>query len=217
MTFSRSISLLVTTLCVIHSVSSVPRGSSLSSLNRRQSGLPNAPQCNSTCAAVDPILENSCSPAQCCTTTFLGDYFNCLKCVGEATNAKMADWAMAQADLDDLTVACSKEGFTGLPELTLPTQNPNRTLSTVSGSQSSSHSLSQITIATPSNVPTPSNTHLQNTVTALPSTTSAPTTQQQTASLPNPTTSTSAAMPHNGGFGLTVGLLGVLVSAWAMI
>ncbi|KAJ6516385.1 hypothetical protein C8R45DRAFT_242853 [Mycena sanguinolenta] len=217
MTSLRSISLLVWTLSAIRSVSGIPGsvGSRLRlgvALNRRQD-LPNAPQCNSTCDPVDDIIAtNSCPPSECCMPIFQADYFGCLKCVGEATNATTADWAMAQSDVDALTVACSKEGFS-LPELTLPTQNPNRTLATVSvGSQSSSRSLSQITISTlpSSSSLAPSNTNPQKTVTALSSQPSA--TEPSTASSPGPTTSTSAAMPHTSGFGLMIGLLGVVVA-----
>ena len=65
-----------------------------------------------------------------------------------------------------LTVACSQEGFS-LPELTLPGQNPNRTLSTVSGAHISTRSFSQITLsATPGTPPAP--TISQMTVTSVP-------------------------------------------------
>ncbi|KAJ7265902.1 hypothetical protein B0H12DRAFT_175720 [Mycena haematopus] len=221
MTFLRSISLLVWTLPAIHGVAGIPRivGSSIHpglALNRRQSS-PNAPQCDSTCVPVETVIQNSCPPSECCTQIFQEEYFDCLKCEGEASNATMADWAVAQGDVDGLTIACSHEGFP-LPELTLPTQNPNRTLATVSsGGQTSSGSfLSQITISTlpGSSGLAPSNTIPQQTVTALSSQPSA--TQPSTAP-PAPTTSPSAAMPRTGGFGLMIGLLGVVVAIWTVV
>lgn len=48
-------------------------------------------------------------------------------CVGTALNA--TDYTQAQADLDQLIVSCYDYGYT-LQELTLPGQNPSRTLST---------------------------------------------------------------------------------------
>ncbi|KAF7354884.1 hypothetical protein MSAN_01402900 [Mycena sanguinolenta] len=215
MTSLRSISLIVWTLSAIRSVSGIHFGLAL---NRRQD-LPNAPQCDSTCDPVEDIISTgSCPPSECCTELFQADYFDCLKCVGEATNATMADWTVAQNDVDALTVACSKEGFP-LPELTLPTQNPNRTLATVSaGSQSSSHPLSQITISTLSSgsSQTPANTISQKTVTALSSQPSA-TQPPSTASAPGPTNSPSAAMAPASGFGLMFGLLGMVVASLAVV
>ncbi|KAJ7929112.1 hypothetical protein B0H13DRAFT_2181578 [Mycena leptocephala] len=179
MTPLRFVSLAVWTLSAVHSVTSIPRLAGFSprlalALNSRQSGLPAVPpQCVSTCEPVNTILEtNSCPPAECCTKSFQSEYFGCLKCVGLAANVTNAEWAQAQTLVDALTVACSIEGFT-LPELTLPGQNPNRTLSTVSGSHTSKASaISQITLtALPSSL-APSTIISQKTVTEVPTPTS---------------------------------------------
>ncbi|KAK7048335.1 hypothetical protein R3P38DRAFT_2868739 [Favolaschia claudopus] len=205
---------LATPLFALHltSVSAVPQYANgpfrlgLAGARNRRADLPNAPQCETTCDPVEDILATmSCPPSQCCTPLFQSSYFNCLKCVGTATNATKADWAVAQADVDGLTIACSVQGFT-LPELTLPTQDPNRTLSTASGSRSAS--FSQITISSLS-VPSgaPPTTRSQQTVTEL-SSSSQPPVQQSTANPPAPTTSQSGAVSHlRVEFVATMGIL----------
>jgi len=223
MTPLRFISLAVWTLSAVHSVTSIPRLAGFSprlalALNSRQSGLPEVPpQCVSTCDPVNTILEtNSCPPAECCTKSFQSEYFGCLKCVGLAANVTNAEWAQPQALVDGLTVACSIEGFT-LPELTFPGQNPNRTLSTVSGSHTSKASaISQITIsALPSSL-APSTTISQKTVTEVPTPTSPSSTGPSTQS-PSPPTNTNAAIPPSRGLDIAVGLVAVIVSALTMI
>ncbi|KAJ7087296.1 hypothetical protein B0H15DRAFT_306794 [Mycena belliarum] len=148
---------------------------------------------------------------------FQGSYFECLKCVGIATNATTADFVQAQSLVDGLTVACSKEGFT-LPELTFPGQNPNRTLATVSASQTSVQTTSQITISTlpppGSSSPTGSptiGTISQKTVSELP------TTAAQAASstgTPAPTTSPNAAYRQ---VSLDTRMLGFIVAGWMVL
>ncbi|KAJ7895992.1 hypothetical protein B0H14DRAFT_2679927 [Mycena olivaceomarginata] len=106
MTFLRSISLVGWTLSTIHSASGIPRlaGSGVRlglALNSRQAGLPNAPQCDSTCDPIGTILgAGSCPPTECCMPSFQSGYFDCVKCVGLATNATTADWVVAQNDVD---------------------------------------------------------------------------------------------------------------------
>ncbi|KAJ7499419.1 hypothetical protein FB451DRAFT_1549047 [Mycena latifolia] len=222
----RSLCLILGTLSAVHTVatSSIPWPAGRSSLRlglaaalgSRQNDIPNVPpQCTSTCDPVTTILETkSCPPATCCMGLFQSDYFNCLECVGVAENATASDFAQAQALVDGLTVACSIEGFP-LPELTLPGQNPNRTLATLSGSQTSMKATqSQITItalsATASSV-SPSPTISQKTVTALPTSDSVP----SSTPAPAPTTTTGAAVQHNVRF--STGLLCLIVAGWMML
>ncbi|KAJ7477226.1 hypothetical protein B0H11DRAFT_2030314 [Mycena galericulata] len=176
MTLLRSICLIAGTLSAVHTAASVPRpggsGFRRLSLNRRQNDdLP--PQCDTTCDPINTLLASQAcdtDPAQCCTTSFQSGYFSCLECVGFADNVTAAGFAVAQTTLDNLTILCSEDGF-ALPELTLPGQNPNRTLATASAGSSPSSSrpaFSQVTIsALPSSTPaTP--TVSQKTVTAPP-------------------------------------------------
>ncbi|KAJ7163819.1 hypothetical protein C8R43DRAFT_254633 [Mycena crocata] len=190
MTLSQSVCFMIGALSAVHTVAGVPWPSKssprhgLGVFNSRQAGgnpvVP--PQCASTCDPINTILEtNTCPPATCCSDLFQSGYFNCLKCVGLAANATVAEFAQAQTLLDGLTVACSKEGFS-LPELTLPGQNSSRTLSTVSSGGRVSTTLSQITIS------------------ALPSLTSGtpmPILSQKTVTAPTfeSTTSTGPAAP----------------------
>ncbi|KAJ7179613.1 hypothetical protein C8R46DRAFT_1074265 [Mycena filopes] len=169
----------------------------------RQIDIPSPPQCDSSCDPINTIAQ--------------GGYFDCLKCVGVADNATTADFAIAQTDLDDFTVACSKVGF-ALPELTLPGQNPNRTLATApvsgSGSPSSAKSVSQITIATlPSDIlsnPPPSSTLSQKTVTSVPL-------QSPTSSPAGPTTTPNTAVHAFEGLGMAVGFLVAVVTTACMM
>ncbi|KAJ7666523.1 hypothetical protein B0H17DRAFT_1089568 [Mycena rosella] len=216
----RSICLIIGALAAVHTVASTPQPVGRSSrprlgpaFDKRQSDIDVPPQCTSTCDPVISILEGqSCAPSLCCTTLFQHDYFLCLNCTGTAENATTADFAMAQSLVDALTVVCSKAGFP-LPELTFPGQNPNRTLSTLSGSQTSAKQ-SQITVSVPPSTLPPTSTHSQITITNLPSTT--PTNPSATFSFTTlgPTTSTGAAVHHTVTFGM--GLLSLVVG-WMML
>ncbi|KAJ7367805.1 hypothetical protein DFH08DRAFT_6094 [Mycena albidolilacea] len=82
--------------------------------------------CQVGCAPFAPFFGGeSCPVTQCCSTLFEAGYFECFKCVGTSTNA--TDFSVAQEYVDVLMTSCIAEGFT-LPVLTLPGQNPNRTL-----------------------------------------------------------------------------------------
>ncbi|KAJ6516386.1 hypothetical protein C8R45DRAFT_1087461 [Mycena sanguinolenta] len=212
MTLSRSLPFAVWTLSVIRSASSIPwtAGSSPHfglALHKRQSGIPPVPsQCASTCDPVNVILQtDTCPPSTCCTTSFQMAYFQCLECVFAAANATTAAYAQGQTVLDNITVSCFADGFP-LPELTLPGQNPNRSLSTSLGTQSSVKSNSQITVSTLSASPT---TMPQRTVTALSTQPSA--TQPSSTSPSNPTTSPNAAMSHSGRFDTVIGLISAML------
>ncbi|KAF8211628.1 hypothetical protein K438DRAFT_1807624 [Mycena galopus ATCC 62051] len=209
MTPSRSLSFAfwaLWTLSAARSASSIPWPSprSLLALSRRQSGIPPVPpQCATICDPVNTILEtNTCTPSECCTTSFETNYFSCITCVLGAANATNSSYTLAQGSLDTIVVDCAAEGIT-LPELTLPGQNPNRTLPSLSLSGSLS---------------LPKTNSQQITITALPSL-STPAASQQTFTAP-PTSSTGPATPTtnaavhcSGRLGVAVGLLSAI---WAM-
>ncbi|KAJ7229142.1 hypothetical protein GGX14DRAFT_344859 [Mycena pura] len=182
-------------------------------LTRRQNGVSDVPpQCVSDCDPINSILAtNTCPPAECCTPQFEMGYFSCLKCVGLADNVTTAEFAQAQGLVDALDIACSKLGF-ALPKLTLPGQNPNRTVATVSVSASgsgrpSASSKMQITLsAPPSFSPSatmPISTMPQVTVTEIPS----------TVALPSPATPTTNSAMTRCAQGQ---LLIVLVTGWML-
>ncbi|KAJ6516393.1 hypothetical protein C8R45DRAFT_243268 [Mycena sanguinolenta] len=82
--------------------------------------------CQDGCSPFQPFLTGAtCPAAQCCTTAFDIGYADCFTCVGNATGA--TDFTIAQEYVDVLITSCLTEGFT-IPVLTLPGQNPNRTL-----------------------------------------------------------------------------------------
>ncbi|KAG1753230.1 hypothetical protein EDB19DRAFT_817660 [Suillus lakei] len=100
------------------------RALSSPSYKRQSSSVPS--QCTSICDPVNNEVNAGCPITACCTQSFETSYYNCLLCVGTAVNA--TDYTQAQADLDQLYVSCSDYGYS-LQELTLPGQNPSRTLS----------------------------------------------------------------------------------------
>ncbi|KAK7061295.1 hypothetical protein R3P38DRAFT_2828688 [Favolaschia claudopus] len=82
--------------------------------------------CQTGCAPFQPFLTGqNCSTASCCSPAFEQGYFDCFMCVG--TNSNATDFSIAQEFVDVLITACRSVG-SDLPVLTLPGQNPNRTL-----------------------------------------------------------------------------------------
>lgn len=102
------------------------RALSTASYKRQSSGYVPS-QCTSICDPVNNEVNAGCPITVCCAQSFETSYYNCLMCVGTALNA--TDYTQAQVDLDQLFVSCYDFGYT-LQELTLPGQNPSRTLST---------------------------------------------------------------------------------------
>ncbi|KAF7313431.1 hypothetical protein HMN09_00499000 [Mycena chlorophos] len=90
-------------------------------------GLTDIPStCSTDCAPFEPFLDGqTCPVTQCCSGAFETAYGDCFKCVGVAINA--TDYTLAQEYVDVVNTACAAEGYT-LPVVTLPGQNPNRTL-----------------------------------------------------------------------------------------
>ncbi|KAK7053905.1 hypothetical protein R3P38DRAFT_2853112 [Favolaschia claudopus] len=82
--------------------------------------------CQTGCAPFQPFLTGqNCSTTSCCSPAFEQGYFDCFMCVGTGSNA--TDFSIAQEYVDVLITACRSVGA-DLPVLTLPGQNPNRTL-----------------------------------------------------------------------------------------
>ncbi|KAJ7265907.1 hypothetical protein B0H12DRAFT_1100073, partial [Mycena haematopus] len=166
--------------------------------------------CQADCAPFAPFLNGATCPAtDCCSPAFDFGYADCFACVGNATHA--TDFSIAQEYVDVLITSCLAEGFT-LPVLTLPGQNPNRTLFSAlppgasaipvfpaegSGSFSTppqSHSLLQ------------SGAVSQSTVTAPPTSSSAPTSSPS----PSSTAPPSAGVRVRSGPYVGVGFVAVL-------
>jgi len=124
--------------------------------------------------------------------------------VGLADNATVADFAQAQALVDNFTIECTQHGFP-LPELTLPGQNSSRTLATAS--QTSVKTVSQITVSAASISLLPTPTFSQMTVTSLPPAAPGPSTASPTTS-----TNTGAAAHNNAKFGMIS--LSLMVAGW---
>ncbi|KAJ7638399.1 hypothetical protein FB45DRAFT_902722 [Roridomyces roridus] len=91
--------------------------------------LPDIPtSCQTVCTPFVPFLSgNSCAVAECCLPIFQLGYFDCFGCVGNATH--VTDYTLAQEYVDVLTTSCLSQNIS-LPVLTLPGQNPDRTLAT---------------------------------------------------------------------------------------
>ncbi|KAJ7067882.1 hypothetical protein C8F01DRAFT_1116100 [Mycena amicta] len=84
--------------------------------------------CLPECSPFSPFLQGAtCAVTECCSVVFETGYFDCFQCVGTSVNA--SDYSLAQTYVDVVNTACASEGFT-LPVLSLPGQNPNRTLAT---------------------------------------------------------------------------------------
>ncbi|KAF5322794.1 hypothetical protein D9619_001175 [Psilocybe cf. subviscida] len=155
-------------------------------------------QCQNDCTpTVLAILDsNQCSIVTCCSTTFNTGFFNCAKCVGQASST--SNFTIIQETLDMLHNQCASVGIS-LPKLTFPGQNPNRQLSSVasvastraaSGSQAAASSSAP---GSNSTVATPSSTGIsQITITALDPTITSPTIAQSTVTSPANTAPASA-------------------------
>lgn len=163
-------------------------------LDVRQTGNPNLPpQCQSTCNPVLSAINSNCPRSQCCTASFEQQLFDCFTCLANA--ASSSNFTTAQATVDELYDACATLGVS-LPVLTFPGENPNRPLSSVSGSafstasstsSSFTSSTSHISQTTISSLASPIPTISQSTVTALPSSTplpAAPSTSRSSARKP---------------------------------
>nr|GAT46154.1 predicted protein [Mycena chlorophos] len=155
-------------------------------------GLTDIPStCSTDCAPFEPFLDGqTCPVTQCCSGAFETAYADCFKCVGVAINA--TDYTLAQEYVDVVNTACAAEGYT-LPVVTLPGQNPNRTLASALPADASAIAVFGGSSSSASSVP--SSTHSG----------SAPAT-----SSPAPSNG-AAAVTHSSATGLLSFLLGALL------
>ncbi|KAG2064151.1 hypothetical protein BDR04DRAFT_1110539 [Suillus decipiens] len=175
------------------------RALSTLSYKRQSSSTPS--QCTSTCDPVNNEVNAGCPITACCTQSFETGYYDCLLCVGTALNA--TDYTQAQADLDELYVSCYDNGYT-LQELTLPGQNPSRTLSTSSpAGTSTTTGTSPVSVLSSTSV---------SKITVLPSSVSSASSGTSTSANGTATSSTSTPTTSSAALGLSAGESGV----WAL-
>ncbi|KAG1858340.1 hypothetical protein C8R48DRAFT_834897 [Suillus tomentosus] len=175
------------------------------SYKRQSSTVP--PQCTSICDPVNDEVNDGCPMTTCCTQSFETSYYDCLLCVGTALNA--TDYTQAQSDLDGLYVSCSDYGYS-LQELTLPGQNPSRTLLTSSSARTSTDggtSPSPTSVSSPTSLSMP--TSIQTT-TILSSSTSLGSSGTSTSGNGTATSSASEPTTSSAALGLSTGGSGIL-------
>ncbi|KAG1739904.1 uncharacterized protein EDB91DRAFT_372965 [Suillus paluster] len=165
---------------------------------KRQSSVPS--QCTPVCDPVNAEVNSGCPITACCTQSFETSYYNCLLCVGTAMNA--TDYTQAQSDLDTLYLSCYDYGYT-LQELTLPGQNPSRTLSTSLPVSSSTTATSVSATATSVSATATSVSATATTVSATATTVSATATTVSASTVlsssTSPASSGTATSPASSG------------------
>ncbi|KAJ7229122.1 hypothetical protein GGX14DRAFT_555160 [Mycena pura] len=206
--------------------SSVRHISLTGSLRRGLSDIPAA--CQTDCDPFAPFLDGqTCPVTQCCSIAFGRGYFDCFMCVGNATHS--TDYTLAQEFVDVVITSCDSEGIT-LPVLTLPGQDPNRTLATTLPAGASSipvfagSAAVRTTIsgamrsASSTTAMTESSTSLQGSATASSppqsTVTSPPSAASNSAASPGPSTPSSAmAVRPRVGLHIVLGLAALIVFA----
>lgn len=137
----------------------------LVAVDKRQSPLDVPSACTSTCQSVVDESNSGCPQSQCCTNTFITDYYNCLACIG--SNIPSFDYAPEQTALNQLWQACEIAGYSlsppsALPGQTAPTTNvdastPGKT--TAKAATTTAKSLATFsTITAPAAAPAPTTT-----------------------------------------------------------
>lgn len=137
----------------------------LVAVDKRQSPLDVPAACTSTCQSVVDESNIGCPESQCCTNTFITDYYNCLACIG--SNIPSFDYGPEQTALNQLWEACEMAGYSlsppsALPGQTAPTSNvdastPGKT--TAKAATTTSKTLATFsTITAPAAAPAPTTT-----------------------------------------------------------
>ncbi|KAI6046514.1 hypothetical protein EDC04DRAFT_2887742 [Pisolithus marmoratus] len=93
----------------------------LIAVDKRQSPLDVPAACSSTCQPVVSETDAGCPQSQCCTDTFLTEYYNCFKCIG--SNLPYYNYAPSQIALNQLWQACEIAGYSLSPPQALPGQS----------------------------------------------------------------------------------------------
>ncbi|KAI6151674.1 hypothetical protein BKA82DRAFT_632733 [Pisolithus tinctorius] len=92
----------------------------LVAIDRRQSPVDVPAACTSTCQNVVNEGNAGCPQSQCCTNTFITEYYNCFSCIG--SNLPSFDYAPEQTALNQLWAACETAGYSLSPPPALPGQ-----------------------------------------------------------------------------------------------
>ncbi|KAI6105346.1 hypothetical protein F5141DRAFT_1216142 [Pisolithus sp. B1] len=92
----------------------------LVAVDRRQNPLNVPAACSSTCQPVVDETNLGCPESQCCTNTFITEYYNCFACIG--SNTPSFDYAAEQTALNELWQACETAGYSLSPPSALPGQ-----------------------------------------------------------------------------------------------
>ncbi|KAH8829969.1 hypothetical protein DL96DRAFT_1591138 [Flagelloscypha sp. PMI_526] len=167
--------------------------------------IPDVPdKCKNPCDGVNAALALGCQPSQCCTKSFENDYRDCALCLGKAVNATGTDWAAAQSDLDQFVLACEAKGF-NLTKVTLPDQNPSRTLSSVPVGQSTVTSLPSSSTSSLITVAPAVPSAIQSTISAVPFTGTLP-----SVSVAAPAPSSNNGMVVNAQLVVTLCIVGAI-------
>lgn len=131
----------------------------LVAVDKRQSPLDVPSACTSTCQSVVNESNSGCPQSQCCTNTFITDYYNCLACIG--SNIPSFDYAPEQTALNQLWQACEIAGYSlsppsALPGQTAPTTNVDASTPAATTTAKSLATFS--TITAPAAAPAPTTT-----------------------------------------------------------
>lgn len=131
----------------------------LVAVDKRQSPLDVPAACTSTCQSVVDESNIGCPESQCCTNTFITDYYNCLACIG--SNIPSFDYGPEQTALNQLWEACEMAGYSlsppsALPGQTAPTSNVDA--STPAATTTSKTLATFSTITAPAAAPAPTTT-----------------------------------------------------------
>lgn len=157
----------------------------LVAVDRRQNPLNVPAACSSTCQPVVDETNAGCPVSQCCTNTFLTEYYNCIACIG--SNTPNFDYAPEQTALNQLWDACETAGYSLSPPSALPGQTAptgNVDASTPAASATTKSLATYSTITAPAATPAPT-TASASTVTATVTTDSGNGTSTVTSSPTN--------------------------------
>ncbi|KAI6004257.1 hypothetical protein EDD15DRAFT_1292065 [Pisolithus albus] len=102
----------------------------LVAVDKRQSPLDVPAACTSTCQSVVDESNIGCPESQCCTNTFITDYYNCLACIG--SNIPSFDYGPEQTALNQLWEACEMAGYSLSPPSALPGKTTAKAATTTS-------------------------------------------------------------------------------------
>ncbi|KAJ2923511.1 hypothetical protein H1R20_g13582, partial [Candolleomyces eurysporus] len=169
---------------------------------RQDNTQPNVPaECLPTCGPVNTLLQQSCPPISCCTSTFVENYVTCFQCV--AGFAGVTDFTQGQASLHTLVEACNTRGLP-VAEVFFPGQSANSTTSS-STSTEPPFITSQSTVRTLTEPLTPTNPITQSIVRST-----------DLASITAPPSTSETGGANSGAMALGGGMTWGTASAWVL-